>query len=491
MHDTKRGTATVLARKPADQRRAEPDAQADRPLPMPGLSVGRSDDPTELEADRIADRVVDSLRRRATGEAEVESFEPAGAVRRHRDSPVGLDGGDAPSTVQALVAHAGSTGRPLRAQTQAEFGGALGADLSQVRVHTGSAVAHASRSISAAAFTVGNDVFLRDGMPDTSAVAGQRLLAHELAHTVQQGGAHVGRVIQRLVDPTDKQEVTVERINAKDTTKARLLEWQKLLEWDEDELATAIKARVDEMDGAEKSAAAAADKAKAEKAAEEGRNAKEAEKAKLRKDVEDAAGGPLANYDETIDRTLRGLLKDSSYKPPMLSACFFTAAAAVESARSAQEVLNLLTGTVIALEAFIYCNAGAKLGADLAKATTAQAALDVAAAWAALGDKSDTDTAIASVCAQITAGRIRPIHFVYRPAKPTSTAGVIYYFGQIEPKRKRAETELHLHPGRKGDLNNAGLKNGSAGRDSERVKLTARTYQMLINAIKAWGVWQD
>ncbi|HZZ96588.1 MAG TPA: DUF4157 domain-containing protein [Jatrophihabitantaceae bacterium] len=491
MHDTKRGTAPVLARKLADQRRADPDAQEARPVAMPGLSVGRSDDPSEIGADRVADRVVDSLRRRASGEAEVETFETAGAVGRHTDTAVGLDGGDAPSAVQALVAQAGGTGRALPAQIQADFGGALGADLSRVRVHTGGAVAQASRSISAAAFTVGNDVFLRDGMPDTSAVAGQRLLAHELAHTVQQGGARVGRVIQRLVDPTDKQEVTVERINAKETTKAKLLEWQKLLEWDEDELATAIKARLDEMDGAEKSAAAAEDKAKAEKAVEEERNAKDAEKAKLRKDVEDAAGGPLVNYDETIDRTLRGMLKDSSYKPPLLSACFFTAAAAVESARSAQEVLNLLSGSVVALEAFIYCNAGAKLGADLAKATTAQAALDVATAWTALGDKSDTDTALTSICAQITAGRIRPIRFVYRAAKPTSTAGVIYYFGQIETKRKRAETELHLHPGRKGDLNNAGLKNGSAGRDSERVKLTARTYQMLINAIKAWGVWKD
>ena len=491
MHDTKRTTAVAPVQDSRGHQRAESRAPQQLALPMPGLSVGRSDDPTEIEADHVAERVVEALRHRTTGNAVVHEGEPAAAVRRHAEGPVGLDGGNAPSAVQALVAHAGSTGRPLPPQAQADFGGALGANLSGVRVHTGSAVARASRSISAAAFTVGSDVFLRDGMPDTSAAAGQKLLAHELAHTVQQGGARVGRVIQRLIDPTDKTEVTVEKVKDKATTKAKLLEWQGLLEWQEDELDTAIKARLAELDAAEKSAAAAADKDKADKAAEEARNAKEAEKAKLRKDVEDAAGSSLTNYDEAIDRTLRATLKDTTYKPPLLSACFFTAATAVESARSAQEVLNLLSGSVVALEAFIYCNAGAKLGADIAKPTTAQAALDVAAAWTALGDKSTADTAIASICAQITAGRIRPIRSVYRAAKPTSTAGVIYYFGQIEPKRKRAETELHLHPGRKGDLNNAGLKNGSAGRGSERVKLTARTYQMLVNAITAWSVWKD
>jgi hypothetical protein len=48
--------------------------------------------------------------------------------------------------------------------------------------------------MAARAFTVGRDVYFRDGMPDTASTGGMRLLAHELAHTVQQGASPVTRL---------------------------------------------------------------------------------------------------------------------------------------------------------------------------------------------------------------------------------------------------------------------------------------------------------
>lgn len=69
-------------------------------------------------------------------------------------------------------------------------------DFSDVRVHTGAAAATASRSVDAAAFTLGNHIVFGSGQyaPDTA--AGRQLIAHELTHVVQQGGTpgHIQRV---------------------------------------------------------------------------------------------------------------------------------------------------------------------------------------------------------------------------------------------------------------------------------------------------------
>ena len=62
----------------------------------------------------------------------------------------------------------------------------MGADFSDVRVHTGPKADDSARSINAQAYTVGNDVVFRSGayQPDTE--SGRHVLAHELAHVVQQ-----------------------------------------------------------------------------------------------------------------------------------------------------------------------------------------------------------------------------------------------------------------------------------------------------------------
>lgn len=80
-------------------------------------------------------------------------------------------------------------GSALPATLQRKFEGSLGADLSGVRVHTGAESAQSARSLSARAYTVGNDIHFGAGQYDPSSPAGEHLLAHEVAHTVQQAGA--------------------------------------------------------------------------------------------------------------------------------------------------------------------------------------------------------------------------------------------------------------------------------------------------------------
>lgn len=83
-------------------------------------------------------------------------------------------------------------GQPLDRTSRELFEPRLGFDLSQVRLHTDATAAESAYAIHAMAYTSGNHVVLGSGhyAPDTK--KGQRLLAHELAHVVQQSRASGG-----------------------------------------------------------------------------------------------------------------------------------------------------------------------------------------------------------------------------------------------------------------------------------------------------------
>jgi Domain of unknown function (DUF4157) len=82
-------------------------------------------------------------------------------------------------------------GEPLEPTTQTEMSRRTGQDLSQVRVHTDERAAASARAMDAIAYTVGRHVVFGGGMYRPCTGEGQRLLAHELAHVIQQGGDRV------------------------------------------------------------------------------------------------------------------------------------------------------------------------------------------------------------------------------------------------------------------------------------------------------------
>ena len=109
---------------------------------------------------------------------------------------------------QALVREVPSQpGRPLDAQTLAFMEPRFGRDLSEVRLHTGVAERYAPRSIGAAAYTVGSHIVMDQAYADTGAPANRQLLAHELAHVVQQGaGAWLQRKAWASEDSAAERE---------------------------------------------------------------------------------------------------------------------------------------------------------------------------------------------------------------------------------------------------------------------------------------------
>jgi hypothetical protein len=105
-------------------------------------------------------------------------------------------------------------GQPLDKATMTTMEAGLGADFSDVRVHTDGAASSSAQAVQAHAYTVGNDVVFQSGQyqPDTS--GGQRMLAHELTHVAQQRsgpveGTATGGGIS-VSDPSDPFERAAE-----------------------------------------------------------------------------------------------------------------------------------------------------------------------------------------------------------------------------------------------------------------------------------------
>jgi hypothetical protein len=82
-------------------------------------------------------------------------------------------------------------GEALDNHIQKQIGEGLGADFSQVRVHTGQEADVLNQELQARAFTTGQDIFFRDGQYNPGSTSGRELLAHELTHVVQQASGAV------------------------------------------------------------------------------------------------------------------------------------------------------------------------------------------------------------------------------------------------------------------------------------------------------------
>jgi hypothetical protein len=107
-------------------------------------------------------------------------------------------------------------GRPLEHPVRQVMERGFGHDFGAVRVHSDARATQSARSVDAHAYTVGDDVVFQGDLYRPETAAGRRMLAHELAHVVQQrsgpvtGTPAAGGI--RLSDPSDAFEIEADRL---------------------------------------------------------------------------------------------------------------------------------------------------------------------------------------------------------------------------------------------------------------------------------------
>ena len=106
-----------------------------------------------------------------------------------RDGAGILSDGTAHPDVAAAIARRRGYGDPLEEGMRTDLESKLGDSFHDVRVHKDGEADAIARSVSANAFTTGADVYFAEGQFKPDSPEGKELIAHELAHVVQQRGA--------------------------------------------------------------------------------------------------------------------------------------------------------------------------------------------------------------------------------------------------------------------------------------------------------------
>lgn len=103
-----------------------------------------------------------------------------------------------------------SPGQPLDPTARARLEPRFGYDFSHVRVHADSHAAKSAEAVNAQAYTVGSHIVFGNGDGQTGDSSRQRILAHELAHVVQQGGRQASGPL-RVAPADDRLEGAADR----------------------------------------------------------------------------------------------------------------------------------------------------------------------------------------------------------------------------------------------------------------------------------------
>lgn len=113
--------------------------------------------------------------------------------------------------IEAAIQRARGGGQALARDAREQMEAAFQADFGDVRIHTDTEADTLNRAVNARAFTVGSDIFFRQGEYKPGSSDGRELLAHELTHVVQQIGASV-RAKLTVSQPGDRVEQEAEEV---------------------------------------------------------------------------------------------------------------------------------------------------------------------------------------------------------------------------------------------------------------------------------------
>jgi len=185
-------------------------------------AVSNPGDPEELEADAVARKVTSgesvsingtngSINRKTTtspiqtkcaeceklnGAEETEDHEHTNSLVQRKCEKCGAS--ESLEQIGSNINRTKGNGQALPESTQKDLGGKMGADFSNVNIHTNDDAHKMNVGLGAKAFTHGQDIYFRKGEYNPESSSGKLLLAHELTHTVQQGKS--GTNVQRQID---------------------------------------------------------------------------------------------------------------------------------------------------------------------------------------------------------------------------------------------------------------------------------------------------
>lgn len=147
----------------------------------------------EMEEEELAAFMGQRAQKREAHQEEREEDINAFLQRQEEEEELQMkplaDGGfEASSDLEQRLTTQRSNGRPLSPDVRSFMEPRFGADFSNVRIHTDGDAVQMTRELNAKAFTHSQDIYFGAGKYDPGSSGGQRLLAHELTHTIQQGG---------------------------------------------------------------------------------------------------------------------------------------------------------------------------------------------------------------------------------------------------------------------------------------------------------------
>ena len=143
----------------------------------------------QLYGNRVVQRLMASkhvIQRKCACGGSCGSCMEEAALRRSRAQGKAAEPASSVANTVQEVARSRSGGQPLEPATRTLMESRFGQDFSAVRVHTEGLANEWAQSLNASAFTTGRDIFFAPGKYALRTTDGQKLLAHELTHVVQQ-----------------------------------------------------------------------------------------------------------------------------------------------------------------------------------------------------------------------------------------------------------------------------------------------------------------
>ncbi len=179
------------------------------------LKISSPDDVYEQEADRVAEKVMQRMSSGIQRQEEEEELQakPISYIHRQekdeyqsesipealnqeeelQSKPAESHSGAVSGNLEKRINTACGSGQNLPGKVRQDMEQSFGADFRDVRVHTDSEADSLNLQLNARAFTRGQDIFFSQGEYNPVSADGQKLIAHELTHVLQQGAASVSR----------------------------------------------------------------------------------------------------------------------------------------------------------------------------------------------------------------------------------------------------------------------------------------------------------